>query len=232
MGTLEGRAVRASIARADGSGRLRPQEGGRNLRGACGRRTGRPRPGRAPEARGVRTEHAPRAAAAIAALGGAPYGDGRLGGSFGGGQRSRGPRDGPVGDRAPRAIRAWHGRLVLREAQLEASRNMPEIRRTARDLVGALVVVLALLTGFVFVNVAAFRALARPSPRGSRHSCSRPRGSAPAACFCSASSDAPDDGGCGASSPRSRRTGWTISSTPATRLPGQYASRSTSSDRR
>ena len=56
------------------------------------------------------------------------------------------------------------GRLVLREAQLEASRNMPEIRRTARDLVGALVVVLALLTGFVFVNVAAFSGLSAALP--------------------------------------------------------------------
>ena len=56
------------------------------------------------------------------------------------------------------------GRLVLREAQLEAARNMPEIRRTARDLVGALVVVLALLTGFVFVNVAAFSGLSAAIP--------------------------------------------------------------------
>ena len=41
-------------------------------------------------------------------------------------------------------------------AQLEAARNMPEVRRTARDVAGVLVLVLAALTAFAFVNVAAY----------------------------------------------------------------------------
>ena len=49
--------------------------------------------------------------------------------------------------------------LALCEAQLAASRNMPEVRRAARDLVGALMAVAALLTAFVFANVAAFHGL-------------------------------------------------------------------------
>jgi hypothetical protein len=49
--------------------------------------------------------------------------------------------------------------LALCEAQLAASRNMPEVRRAARDLVGALIAVAALLTAFVFANVAAFEGL-------------------------------------------------------------------------
>jgi hypothetical protein len=50
--------------------------------------------------------------------------------------------------------------LVLCEAQLAASRNMPEVRRAARDITGALVAALAFLTAFVFANVAAFYGLA------------------------------------------------------------------------
>jgi hypothetical protein len=50
--------------------------------------------------------------------------------------------------------------LVLCEAQLAASRNLPEVRRAARDITGALVAALAFLTAFVFANVAAFDALA------------------------------------------------------------------------
>lgn len=51
------------------------------------------------------------------------------------------------------------GVLVFLETQLAASRNLPEVRRTARDLTGALVAVLAFLTAFAFANVAAFSAL-------------------------------------------------------------------------
>jgi Putative Actinobacterial Holin-X, holin superfamily III len=45
--------------------------------------------------------------------------------------------------------------LVVSEAQLEAARNMPEVRRSARDTAGALVVAVAALTAFAFLNVAA-----------------------------------------------------------------------------
>jgi hypothetical protein len=41
------------------------------------------------------------------------------------------------------------------EAQLEAARNLPEVRRSARDIAGALVVVVAALTAFALLNVAA-----------------------------------------------------------------------------
>jgi hypothetical protein len=49
--------------------------------------------------------------------------------------------------------------LVLCETQLAASRNMPEVRRVARDIAGALITVLAFLTAFVFANVAAMDGL-------------------------------------------------------------------------
>jgi hypothetical protein len=49
--------------------------------------------------------------------------------------------------------------LALCEAQLQASRNMPEVRRAARDLAAALLVGVALVTAFVFANVAAFEGL-------------------------------------------------------------------------
>jgi hypothetical protein len=45
------------------------------------------------------------------------------------------------------------------EAQLEAARNMPEVRRSARDMAGALVVVVAAITAFAFLNVAAAEGL-------------------------------------------------------------------------
>jgi Putative Actinobacterial Holin-X, holin superfamily III len=51
--------------------------------------------------------------------------------------------------------------LGMAEAQLEAARNMPEVRRLARDIVGALVAVVATLTAFAFVNVAAVDGLSR-----------------------------------------------------------------------
>jgi len=53
------------------------------------------------------------------------------------------------------------GELGVFEAQLEAARNMPEVRRAARDVVGTLVVVVAALTAFAFVNVAAMDGLSR-----------------------------------------------------------------------
>jgi hypothetical protein len=49
--------------------------------------------------------------------------------------------------------------LAFCEGQLAASRNMPEVRRAARDIAGALVVGLGFLTAFVFVNVAALEGL-------------------------------------------------------------------------
>jgi Putative Actinobacterial Holin-X, holin superfamily III len=53
------------------------------------------------------------------------------------------------------------GDLGLSEAQLEAARNMPEVRRSARDIVGALVTLIAGLTAFAFLNVAALAGLSR-----------------------------------------------------------------------
>ena len=49
--------------------------------------------------------------------------------------------------------------LVFCEAQLATSRNMPEVRRAARDIAGALVAAIAFLAAFVFANVAALQAL-------------------------------------------------------------------------
>jgi len=49
--------------------------------------------------------------------------------------------------------------LAFCEAQLAASRNMPEVRRAARDVVAALVAGIAFLTAFVFANVAGMLAL-------------------------------------------------------------------------
>ena len=46
--------------------------------------------------------------------------------------------------------------LVFCEAQLAALRNLPEVRRAARDIAGALVAALAFLTAFAFANVATF----------------------------------------------------------------------------
>jgi hypothetical protein len=51
--------------------------------------------------------------------------------------------------------------LGLAEAQLEAARNLPEVRRAARDIAGVLVVVVAALTAFAFLNVAAVNGLSR-----------------------------------------------------------------------
>lgn len=51
--------------------------------------------------------------------------------------------------------------LGMSEAQLEAARNMPEVRRAARDGVAALVAVVAALAAFAFLNVAAVEGLSR-----------------------------------------------------------------------
>ena len=49
--------------------------------------------------------------------------------------------------------------LVFLESQLAASRNLPEVRRAARDIAASLIAALAFLTAFVFANVAALHAL-------------------------------------------------------------------------
>lgn len=51
--------------------------------------------------------------------------------------------------------------LGMSEAALEAARNMPEVRRAARDGVAALVAVVAGLAAFAFLNVAAIDGLSR-----------------------------------------------------------------------
>lgn len=50
--------------------------------------------------------------------------------------------------------------LVFCETHLAAARNLPEVRRAARDIAGALVAGLAFLAAFVFANVAAEHGLA------------------------------------------------------------------------
>jgi hypothetical protein len=50
--------------------------------------------------------------------------------------------------------------LVFCEAHLAAARNLPEVRRIARDIAGALTAALAFLTAFVFANAAALHGLA------------------------------------------------------------------------
>jgi hypothetical protein len=54
--------------------------------------------------------------------------------------------------------------LAFCEAQLAASRNMPEVRRAVRDLAAALVAGIAFLAAFVFANVAGMLALATVLP--------------------------------------------------------------------
>jgi hypothetical protein len=51
--------------------------------------------------------------------------------------------------------------LGVAEAKLEAARNMPGVRQAVRDVAGALVVVVAALTAFAFINVAAMDGLSR-----------------------------------------------------------------------
>jgi putative superfamily III holin-X len=54
--------------------------------------------------------------------------------------------------------------LAFCEAQLAASRNMPEVRRAVRDLAAALVAGIAFLAAFVFANVAGMLVLATALP--------------------------------------------------------------------
>jgi len=54
--------------------------------------------------------------------------------------------------------------LVVCEAQLAASRNLPEVRRAARDVAGAFAAGLAFLTAFVFANVAVLNGLTTNVP--------------------------------------------------------------------
>jgi len=49
--------------------------------------------------------------------------------------------------------------LVFCETHLAAARNLPEVRRAARDIVGALIAGLAFVTAFAFANVAALQGL-------------------------------------------------------------------------
>jgi len=49
--------------------------------------------------------------------------------------------------------------LVFCETHLAAARNLPEVRRAARDIVGALIAGLAFVTAFVFANVALLQGL-------------------------------------------------------------------------
>jgi len=49
--------------------------------------------------------------------------------------------------------------LVFCETHIAAARNLPEVRRAARDLAGALVAGVAFLTAFVFANVALLHGL-------------------------------------------------------------------------
>ena len=49
--------------------------------------------------------------------------------------------------------------VLLCEAELAISHNMPQVRRVSRDIAGALIVAVAFLTVLVFANVAALRAL-------------------------------------------------------------------------
>ena len=68
-------------------------------------------------------------------------------------------------------------RLALCEAQLQASRNMPTVRRVARDVLGALVVTAAFLAAFVFATWPRSTGCRQPSPAGLPHSCSAQSGS-------------------------------------------------------
>ncbi len=56
------------------------------------------------------------------------------------------------------------GVLVLSEAQLETSRNAPEVRRGAAAVAGAVVAAIAFLTAFAFLNVAAVSGLSAAVP--------------------------------------------------------------------
>ena len=69
----------------------------------------------------------------------------------------------PSGDESVTELLIQLGRdvsvLAFCEAHLAASRNMPEVRRAARDLAAAVVAGIAFLAAFVFANVAAMLGL-------------------------------------------------------------------------
>ena len=71
--------------------------------------------------------------------------------------------DEPSGDESVTELLIQLGRdvsvLAFCEAHLAASRNMPEVRRAARDLAAAVVAGIAFLAAFVFANVAAMLGL-------------------------------------------------------------------------
>ena len=54
--------------------------------------------------------------------------------------------------------------LGLYEGQLEAARNVPDVRRALRDGLGALIATAAILVAFAFANVAAYAGLATTLP--------------------------------------------------------------------
>ena len=74
----------------------------------------------------------------------------------------------PNGDESVTELLIQLGRdvsvLAFCEAHLAASRNMPEVRRAARDLAAALVAGIAFLAAFVFANVAAMLGLTTALP--------------------------------------------------------------------
>lgn len=76
--------------------------------------------------------------------------------------------DEPNGDESVTELLIQLGRdvsvLAFCEAHLAASRNMPEVRRAARDLAAALVAGIAFLAAFVFANVAAMLGLTTALP--------------------------------------------------------------------
>ena len=97
----------------------------------------------------------------------------------------------PDGDRSITELLEQLGRdvsaLVFCEANLEASRHMPEVRRGARDIAIALVAAIAFLTAFLFANVAALDGLSTSCRTGSQRWCSPRRGSSSAPRSCSPS---------------------------------------------
>ncbi len=76
--------------------------------------------------------------------------------------------DEPNGDESVTELLIQLGRdvsvLAFCEAHLAASRNMPQVRRAARDLAAALVAGIAFLAAFVFANVAAMLGLTTALP--------------------------------------------------------------------
>jgi Putative Actinobacterial Holin-X, holin superfamily III len=76
-------------------------------------------------------------------------------------EQAKEPQDAPSVTELLEQLGRELSELGMAETQLEAARNMPEVRRLARDVVGAVVVLVAALTAFAFVNVAAVDLLSR-----------------------------------------------------------------------